>query len=168
LNGNRTGKISRAKAVVIVAVVASILFGIYVAYLAWSYDSFPVTENPFGNYASVTSASFNGTEVSFNVKWLSGAYLPLKAQLTSVTSDVANSPTCWFDLKNVSSGQEIPMPFAIGQPTPVLKDLALYIAVKSTSDGSEFTIVYNLQSLSAQQGNISPSSYTCQQPSGQM
>jgi hypothetical protein len=156
------------KVAVVVAVAGSVAFGVYVAYLGWSYDSFPVSEKPFADYAGVASTSFNGTEVSFDVRWLSADFVPLKAQLTSPTTDAANSPPCWLDLKNVTSGEVIPMPFTISQPSSVLKDLSLYIAVKSVSTGEEFTIVHYITDLDAHPGNVFPSNYTCQEPAGQM
>ena len=152
------------KVFVILAIGGAVLFGGYIGYLAWSNDSFPIQEKPFGDYAAVASSSFNGTELAFEVKWLSAEYLPLYAQVTSPTSDAANTPVCGLGLQNVTEGQVIPMPFGISKPSSVLTNVDLSIAVRSVATGAEFTIAYHAGSLPAQQGNITPSNFSCRQP----
>jgi hypothetical protein len=159
---------SRAKVLVILAIGGAALFGVYLAYLAWSNDSFPAQQRPFGDYATVTSTSFNGTEVSFDVKWLSADYLPLYAQVTSATTNAANTPVCGLGLKSISAGQVTAMPFGISKPSPVVTDVELSIAIRSVSTGDEFTIVYSAGTLLAQQGDVLPSGISCQQRAGGM
>jgi len=163
-NGGRG--LSKAKVLVILALGGAALFGGYVGYLAWTNDSFPAHERPFIDYAAVTSTSFNGTEISFEVKWLSADYLPLYAQVTSATTNAANTPVCGLGLQSVRAGQVTPMPFGISKPSPVVTGAELSIAMRSVSTGEEFTIVYPAGTLSAQQGNILPLSISCQQATG--
>ncbi len=144
------------------------VFGVFLAYLAWTNDSFPVQQKPFADYAAVQSYSFNGTEVVFQVRWLSSDFLPLYAQMTSSTSDTANTPVCGLGLQSVSSGQVIPLPFGVSRPSATLTNLDLSMAVRSVATGSEFTIVYSVASLNAQQGNITPSGVVCHQHTGSM
>jgi hypothetical protein len=158
------GRLRAAKLVVILAVCGAALFGGYLAYLAYTNDSFPAQERPFGDYAQVVSTSFNGTEVAFNVRWLSGDYLPLYTQVTSTSSDVANTPVCGLGLQKVAAGETLPMPFGISKPTAVLTNLELSIAVRTLASGQEFTIVYSVPSVSAQQGDLQPSGLSCAQP----
>ncbi len=160
----RTGKGPPwAKIIVVLAVAGAVLFGVFLGYLAWSNHSFPVQQKPFGDYAKVASASFNGTEYSFQVQWRSADYLPLYVQLTSPASETANSPVCDLRLPSVAEGQTIYMPFGFAKPTPVLTNVDLSIAVKSVATGGEFTIVYHVDSVSAQLGKIMPSDIVCQQ-----
>ncbi|MDA4121199.1 MAG: hypothetical protein OK404_02190 [Thaumarchaeota archaeon] len=162
------GRPSRSKLAIVGAIVGAVAFSIFLAYQAWTNDSFPVQQKPFADYASVQSYSFNGTEIGYQVRWLSSDYLPLFAQVTSSTTDAANTPVCGLGLRTISTGQVIPMPFAVGHPSATLTNLDLSIAVRSVATGSEFTIVYNIGSVSAQQGNVMPSGFVCQQPSGHM
>lgn len=157
---------SGAKLLVIAAIVGAVLFGIFLAYLAWSNDSFPVQKKPFGDYAKVTSSTFNGSEYAFQVQWFSADYLPYQAQLTSPASEAANTPVCGTGLTSVGAGQTLFMPFKITPTEAGLTSVDLSIAVKTLSTGSEFTIVYSVPSVSATAGNIVPSDISCQQPPG--
>ena len=159
---------SRAKILVILAIGGAVLFGSYLGYLAWSNDSFPVEERPFADYASVLSTSFNGTELAFEVKWISADYLPLYAQLYSRTNEAANTVVCGVGLQSVVNEQVIPMPFGISKFTPVLTNVNLFIAVRSITTGLEFTLVHSVDTLSAQPGNVVPSEYACRQRAGGM
>ncbi len=161
------GSLSKAKVLVLVAIAGAVIFGVYLGYLAWSNDSFPVQEKPFGDYATVTSSTFNGTEYSFQIRWLSADYVPLYAQLTSPASDAANTPVCDTGLSSVAAGQSIFMPFAITPVSAELSNVDLSIAVRPVAVGGQpFTIVYSVPSVSAQPGNITPSNAACQQPPG--
>jgi hypothetical protein len=156
---------SKAKVVVIAALAGAVLFGVYLGYLAWVNGSFPVQQRPFGDYASVVSESFNGTEVAFNVKWLSSEYQPYLAQVTS-SSDVANTPPC--GVSPVNQGDTVFMPFSIAQPSAAIGDIQLSIAVRSVSNGTEFTLIYNAGTLTAPKlaFDIMPSNLTCKEPAG--
>lgn len=155
------GRRSLTRAVVVVAVGGAAFFGVFLAYLAWTNDSFPVQQKTFGDYATVQSYSFNGTEVVFQVRWLSSGYLPLYAQMTSSTSDTANSPVCGLSLQNATSGQVIPLPFGVSRPSASLGNVDLSLAVRSVATGSEFTIKYSIESLDAHQGNLTPTGVVC-------
>lgn len=157
---------SATKVVVVVAVVGAVVFGLYLGYLAYSNDSFPAQQMPFTQYASVTWSSFNGTEFAFNVRWVSASYLPLFAQLTSPATDAANTPVCDMGYSSVRAGQVIFMPFTISPASATLTNVDLAIAVKSVNTGGEFTIVYNVASVSATNAAITPSNVSCQQPLG--
>ncbi len=167
---NQTAKRSPsgAKILVFAAVAGAVLFGAYLAYLAWSNDSFPVQQRPFGDYATVVSSRFNGTEYSFEIQWLSPQYLPRFAQLTSPASDAANTPVCGTGLIAVAAGQRISMPFTITPLAAALTNVDLSVAVQTVATGSEFTIVYNIPSVSAQPGDMTPLGIACQQPAGVM
>jgi hypothetical protein len=151
---------------VLIAVVGAVIFGLYVGYLAYANDSFPAQQRPFDQYASVVSSSYNGTEFAFQVRWLNGSYLPLYAQLTSPASDSANTPVCETQLTAVATNQTLFMPFTISPPTGTLSNVDLSIAVKSLANGDQFTIMYNIASASATNAAITPSNYSCQQPTG--
>jgi len=155
------GRLSKARVVVIVAIGGAAIFGAFLAYLAWTNDSFPVQQKPFGDYATVQAYSFNGTEVVFQVRWLVSGYLPLYAQMTSSTSDTANSPVCGLGLQNVTSGQVIPLPFGVSRPSASLGNVDLSLAVRSAATGSEFTIKYSIASMDAHQGNLTPTGVVC-------
>ncbi|MDA4127350.1 MAG: hypothetical protein OK452_09165 [Thaumarchaeota archaeon] len=157
---------SRSRALVITAVVGAAIFGLYVGYLALTNDSFPAQQRPFDQYARVVSSSFNGTEFAFQLRWLNGSYLPLYAQLTSPASDSANTPVCETQLTKVASNQTLFMPFTISPPSATLTNVDLSIAVQSLPNGGQFTIVYNFASTSATNAAISPSNYSCHQPTG--
>jgi hypothetical protein len=152
--------------VVVLAVVAAVVFGVYIGYLAWSNDSFPAETRTFGQYASVTSFPFNGTEFAFRLSWLNSSYVPLYAQLTSPVTDAANTPVCDLKVSNVSTGQSLFLPFTISPPSATVDNVDLSIAVKSISSGNEFTIVFNVPTASATNGDITPSNVSCQQPLG--
>jgi len=159
-------KSSRTRSIVILAIVAAVVFGIFLGYLAWANDSFPVETRPFDQYASVASSTFNGTEFAFKINWLNASYLPLYTQLTSPATDAANTPVCDLKLSQVSSGQSLFLPFAISPPSATVNNVDLAIAVKSLSTGGEFTIEYTVQTASAANGNIIPSNVSCEQPLG--
>ncbi|MDA4120459.1 MAG: hypothetical protein OK436_07730, partial [Thaumarchaeota archaeon] len=58
------------------------------------------------------------------------------------------------------------MPFTISPPSATLTNVDLSIAVQSLANGGQFTIVYNIASTSASNAAISPSNYSCHQPTG--
>jgi hypothetical protein len=157
---------SRTRTVVILAIVAAVAFGVYIGYLAWSNDSFPAEVRPFGQYASLGSSSFNGTEFAFRINWTNSSFLPLYAQLTSPATDAANTPVCDLKLTSVSSGQTLFLPFTISPPSATVNNVDLSIAVKSLSTGNEFTIDYNVATATAANGNILPSDQSCQEQLG--
>lgn len=158
-------RLSLPKALVVVAIVGAVVFGLYIGYLAYANDSFPTRTEPFANYATVSSSSFNGTEFAFTLTWQNASALPLYAQLTSPATDAANTPVCGIGLSNVTEGQSIFMPFTITE-SPALSNVDLSIAVKPLAGGSQFTIVYNVPSISAGNLPISPSNISCQEPPG--
>jgi hypothetical protein len=162
----KTTRRSRTRVVVVLAVVAAVVFGVYVGYLAWANDSFPAETRSFDQYATVASSSFNGTEFAFRISWLNSSYLPLYAQLTSPATDAANTPVCDLKVSSVSSGQTLFLPFTISPPSATVNNVDLSIAVKSLSSGSEFTIAYNVPTASAANGDITPSNVSCEQPLG--
>lgn len=157
---------SWTKILVVAALVGSVAFGLLLGYLAYTNDSFPTQQKPFGEYASVVSSRFNGTEYYFRVQWISGNSTPLYAQLTSPSSDAANTPVCGFNVTSVSAGQKIDLPFAISTPSTSLSSVDLSIAVKPNSGSAEFTIVYHVDQVDAQPGDIQPSAFACSQPPG--
>jgi hypothetical protein len=157
---------STAKLLVVLALVGAVAFGLYIGYLAYANDSFPTQTRPFGDYAAVTSSSFNGTEFAFNITWNNASAIPLYAQLTSPATDAANTPVCEIGLASVTRGQSIFMPFTISPPSAALSNVDLSIAVKATATGSEFTIVYNVPGVNATNTPITPSDISCQQPLG--
>ena len=158
--------ISRTKTLVVAALVGAVAFGLLLGYLAYTNDSFPTQQKPFGEYASVVSSVFNGTEYYFRVQWISGNSTPLYAQLTSPSSDAANTPVCGFNITSVSEGQKIDLPFAISTPSTSLSSVDLSIAVRPNSSSAEFTIVYHIDQVEAQPGDIQPSTFACAQPPG--
>ncbi len=157
---------STSRALIVVAIVGAVVFGLSIGYLAFANDSFPSLVRPFGDYASVVTSSFNGTEFAFNLRWNNASYLPLYAQLTSPSTDAANTPVCGFGLSKVQSGQRVFMPFTISPPSATLTNVDLSIAVRSLATGNEFTIVYNVRSISATNSLITPPNVSCQQPLG--
>lgn len=168
VTARRARGVGLARVAVVAAIAGATMFGLYLGYLAYTNDSFPVQQKPFGDYASVVSATFNGTEIYFRVEWTAGSgFTPLYAQVTSPTSDAANTPVCGLNLTSVSQGQMIDMPFAIsGATSTSLSSVDLAIAVRSSSNMTQFTIVYHLDTVPAQSGNIQPSDYACEQPQG--
>jgi hypothetical protein len=157
---------SAVKALVVIAIVGAAVFGLYLGYLAWSQDSFPTATKPFGNYAVVTSDTFNGTEFAFNLTWENASALPVKVQLTSQSTDAANTPVCEVGLTSVTKGQNIFMPFSITPGSTSLTSVSLNIDVQPTGGGGDFTITYNVASISASNTPITPSDITCQEPAG--
>lgn len=153
---------SLGKTLVIVAIVGAVVFAAYIGYLAYVNESFPLEQRPFGDYAAMAvPPQFNGTEISFHVRWLNSDFIPVKAQITSDTSDAANSPTCYTDLRSVSPGQVIAMPFGLSSATPVITNVQLSIDVMTQATGHEFTIAYTINSTSATVGNVSPADIAC-------
>ena len=152
------------KAAIAVVIVGALVFGGYLGYLAWTNDSFPVQQRPFAEYASIASARFNGTEFALNITWARSDSVPLYAQLTSRTTDAANTPVCSTGLTTVQEGQNVFMPFSISQHAQTLSNVELSIAVRYLGNGTEFTIVYTVASVTAEPGNISPLGVSCQQP----
>ena len=152
------------KILVILVIVAAVVFGAYVGYLGFANQGFPVEERPFRDYATMVSPpQFNATEISFHVGWLNSSYIPVKAQITSDTTDAANSPACYFDLQTITAGQVIAMPFGLGSATATINNLRLSIDVRTLSTGHEFTIVYTVNSTSATNGDVSPTNVSCQE-----
>lgn len=163
------GHPSVARLVMVLAVVAAVVFGLFLGYLALANDSFPADERPFSNYAAVASSTFNGTEFAFTLTWRNSTYLPLYAQLTSPATDSANTPVCDLQLSTAKAGQSIFMPFTISPATATLSNVNLNIAVRSLGDNSEFTIVYEVNgggTVDASNSAITPSNVSCQQPIG--
>jgi hypothetical protein len=161
-----SGRPSVARIVVVLAVVSAVVFGLYVGYLAFANNSFPAQEMPFGNYASVVSSNFNGTEYAFVLQWRNATYIPIYAQLTSPATDEANTPVCWLGLSTVSVGQQVFMPFTISPATATLSNVDLSIAVGKSVSSPAFTIVYNVANVSATNAPITPSNITCQEQQG--
>jgi hypothetical protein len=60
--------VSRARLFVLAAIVAAVAFGLLIGYLAYTNDTFPAQERPFGDYANVVYSAFNGTEMAFRVQ----------------------------------------------------------------------------------------------------
>lgn len=146
------------------AIAGAVVFAGYIGYLAWVNESFPVEERPFADYAAMAvPPQFNGTDISFHVRWMNADYLPIKAQVTSPASSAANTPTCFLDLQAVGPGQVIPMPFGISTATPVLTNVQLSIDVKTLATGHEFTIIYTVDYINATAGNVTPTNISCQQ-----
>jgi hypothetical protein len=158
--------LSRGRLLVIAAVAGATIFGLLLGYLAYTSDSFPTQQRSFGEYAKVVSSTFNGTEYAFMVKWNNSNYVPLYTQLTSQTTDAANTPVCDLRLASVKGGQTIFLPFTISPATATLSDVNLAIAVRSATNSTEFTIIYEVPSVSATNAPITPSNVTCQQPGG--
>ena len=157
---------SAIRGVVVVTIIAAVVFGVYLGYLAWVNDSFPTQTRPFGNYADVTFKTFNGTEFAFTLTWENASALPIKAQLTSLATDAANTPVCGVGLPNVTRGQTIFMPFTISPESPSLSNVDLNIDVQPVGGGGDFTIIFNTASILATNTPIVPSNITCQQPQG--
>ena len=164
--GTPSGRPSAARVLVVLAVVLAVVFGLYLGYLAYSNNSFPAQEMPFGNYASVLSSTFNGTEYAFVIQWNNATYIPLYAQLTSPATDEANTPVCGTGLTSVAAGQQVFMPFTISPATANLANVDLSIAVGKSASSAAFTIVYNVASVNATNTPITPSNITCQEVSG--
>lgn len=158
---------SRAKLLVMVALVGAVAFGLFIGYLAYSSDSFPAQERPFADYAKVVYSSFNGTEFAFRVEWNSSSYVPLFTQLTSPATDAANTPVCDLEMSSIKSGQTIFLPFTISPASATLSNVDLAIAVQSAANGTQFTIVYSVPLVNATNAAITPSNITCQQPLGE-
>jgi hypothetical protein len=155
------------KVVVIAMISGAAIFGLYIGYLALTTDSFPAQQKPFGSYAVVTSDTFNGTEFAFNLRWLNSSALPMFAQLNSPVTDAGNTDVCTIGLQSVSNGQTIFLPFSISPTSPTLQNVDLSIAVHPLQGGSDFTIIYNVPTISASNALISPSNISCSQPQGQ-
>ncbi len=156
---------SKGRAVVILALLSATAFALFIGYQIWSNQSFPVDERPFSQYAAVASATFNGTEYAFTVKWLANDSAPLYAKVTSGT---AESPLCTVDAGTPPGGQTLFMPFGLSAPSGSLSDVDLLIAVKSIPTGAQFTIVYHVDSVTATPGNIQPQNLSCAQTSAPM
>lgn len=163
----RSRGVSWAGAAVIIVICGAVAFSLYLAFVAWSGSSFPTQEKPFADYAAVVSTQFNGTEIYYRVEWNStGALVPLYAQITSPQTDEANSPVCDLGMSSVTAGQMIDMPFAITAPKQALASVDLAIAVGAAPNQPQFTIVYHIDQIGAQPGNITPSNFACSQPAG--
>jgi len=153
------------KILVLVALVGAAAFGGYLGYLAYSNDSFPSLQEPFDNYASITSAVFNGTEYAFTITWSSANYLPLYAQMTSTASDNANSPVCSLGLANVTAGESIFLPFGVSGGASIPVTIDLWIAVKPLT-GAEFTLQQQVSNFTTRAGDILPVQEACNEPPG--
>ncbi|HME19488.1 MAG TPA: hypothetical protein VKF15_07130 [Nitrososphaerales archaeon] len=152
----------------ILAIGGAVAFGLLLGYLAWINDSFPAQERPFSSFARVGSSTFNGTEYAFRVQWLSPDFIPLYAQLTSPSSDSANTIVCDVNSTSVGRNETLFMPFSLSSPSTSLTNVDLSIAVQSRVNGTEFTINYNVGSVAAVQGDIEPQDLSCQEPSAPM
>jgi hypothetical protein len=162
----RKGGPSLAKAAVVAAIVGAVVFGLYVGYLEWTYDSFPVRQEPFGSYAQVVYSGFNGTEYSFGLKWLNASYVPLYAQVTSDT-DAGNTIVCGVGPNPPQAGGVFYMPFAASQTSAVLQNVQLSVAVGARNTTKAlFTIQYDFGTVSASAGDVVPISGVCKQPQG--
>jgi len=165
MNFGRSRGVSRAGAVIAVVILGATVFGLYLAFIAWTSSSFPVETKPFSDYATVVSTQFNGTELYYKVEWNStSGLLPLYAQITSPQTDEANSPVCSLGLSTVAAGQMIDLPFGIAAPKQTLASVDLAIAVGPSPNSPQFTIDYSIAQISAQPGDITPSNYACTQP----
>ena len=158
---------STAKLLVVVALAGAVAFGLFVGYLAYTTDSFPAQTRPFASYATVVSSSFNGTEYAFRVEWNNSNYVPLFTQLTSQATDAANTPVCDLEMSSIRSGQTIFLPFTISPASATLSNVDLAIAVQSATNSTQFTIIYNVPSISATNASITPSNITCEEPQGE-
>jgi hypothetical protein len=152
---------SKNKVLIVAALVGAVAFGLLIGYLLWTYDSFPAEVKPFGDYANVTSTRFNGTEYAFTLEWLTPDAVPQYAQLSSPTSQAATTDICELNLSSASRGQTIFMPFGLAEPSTSLSNVELSIAVKPVGAGSDFTIVYSVDSVLAVQGDIQPQNLSC-------
>ena len=155
------------KIAVIAAFAGAIAFGSYIGYLAWTNDTFPPKQLPFADYANVTSVEFNGSEYAVTISWLSSATLPLYVQITSSVSDAANSPVCDLNLRSVSQGQSIFLPFGVSGISNAPTSVNLWIAAQY-GNGTEFTVQHTITNYTAFQGNIIPTEYACTEPSSAM
>jgi hypothetical protein len=164
----RSHGFSRGKTFVILAIGGAVAFGLLLGYLAWTNDSFPTQERPFSTYAKVGSSTFNGTEYAFRVQWLSSDFIPLYAQLTSPSSDSANTIVCDVNSTTVGGNETLFMPFSLSSPSTSLTNVDLSIAVQSRVNGTQFTIDYNVGSVAAVQGDIQPQDLSCQEPTAPM
>jgi hypothetical protein len=160
------GRLSKGRTVVVLVLVAALVFGLYLGYLAWTNNTFPAREGRFSDYANVASSTFNGTEYAFRLQWLSDS-VPAYAQLTSSVSDSANTPVCETGLREATMGQTIFMPFGLSSPSTSLSQVDLLIAVRA-ANGTMFTIVYHVDTATAIAGNIQPQNFSCSQPSTPM
>jgi len=162
------GSPSKGRTLVVLVIGGAVVFGLLLGYLAWSNDSFPTREGDFTKYARVTSSSFNGTEFAFNVQWASPGYTPLYAQLTSPSSDSANTIVCDVNSSVIATNRTIFMPFGLSEPSTSLSNVDLSIAVQSRANGTRFTIDYMVSSITAIQGDIQPQDMACLEPSTPM
>ncbi|MDG7008379.1 MAG: hypothetical protein JRN06_09095 [Nitrososphaerota archaeon] len=119
------------------------------------------SSNQFGGYAEVLSESFNGTELFFGVEWLSSIYFPVSYQLSSSTMDSANSGPCAIGQQAVSQGQDIGLAFHISPASAIIDSANLLITVRSAATGGESTFSYSVSALSATNGPIPYTPYTC-------
>ncbi|MDG6899703.1 MAG: hypothetical protein JRM91_04515 [Nitrososphaerota archaeon] len=156
----------RASKVMLAILAGSIIFGLLVGYAAYTSALFPQKQEPFGDYATVVSTSFNGTELAFNVRWNNASALPLRVQVTSTVSTEADSPQCSAGLSSVTSGQVLFLPFAVSPPSGALDNVYLSIAAKNLGTGNQFTIMYNLDNITASPSIITPIGPICELPPG--
>src|SRR5271157_3768343 len=131
----RSSGMARANAIVAAVIIAALVFSVYLGYLEWTNSSFPTQEKPFADYAAVTETVFNGTILDYRVQWnSSGNFLPLYAQITSDSTDEANSPVCDVGVTSITRGQMLDLPFAIAAPKESLASVDLSIAVRANSN----------------------------------
>jgi hypothetical protein len=152
---------------VVAVFVGALAFGGYLGYLAWANDSFPKQQEPFADYAQVSSVQFNGTEYAVSLTWLNGSAVPLYAQITSSVSDAANSPVCGLDVTSAAPGQPVFLPFGFDGPSEAPTSVTLWIAVKP-SDGTAFTIVRQIGNFTSETADILPAQYACTEPNSVM
>jgi hypothetical protein len=137
--------------VVAVIIVAALLFGLYYAYNLYQNLSFPATERPFANYATVTYSAFNGTEFYFMIQWNSSSgYAPLYTQLSS---DQNSSSV--FEMNQCPGGppDAYCLPFKVSA-TVQLTNVDLYVAAGRSGSQPQFTIDYHVDSITASPGPI--------------
>jgi hypothetical protein len=145
---------SRARALVVVVVAASLAFGLYFTYNAYLNQSFPSRTVDGTTYGTIVYSRFNGTEYFFRIQWNSaGNYTPLFAQ---VTSNEFSTNVYDLGLGPLTKGQSMDLPFPIENPSLSLSDVYLYIAVQNNTGGGQFTIDYHISSATAVPGNIVP------------
>ncbi len=152
---------------IVASIGAAVVFGLYFGIMLWANDSFPQQTEPFANYATITSTAFNGTVYSFTMKWTSNDTIPLYAQLSWTDSDQESSLVCDFGVSAPPTSPVV-MPFGIDGVQATLTAIQLDIAVKTLSTGSEFTIVYNVNSVNATASGNLAQNYACTEPNSIM
>lgn len=132
-------------------------------YLTTSYFQL-LQQKPFGDYASVVSTTFNGTELELSIKWLSSNFLPIYYQASSpATAVIAETRLCSFELESATSGQTIGLAFDLSRGSAELFNANLLIAVKQVGTSNEFYVAYSAGNMVASNAAIPPTAYHCQE-----